>query len=228
MRIDDLTSVRPEKQYGAAAPVKNGGEDFSAVLDSALSQRQAGLERIFAEASRRHGVALDLLKAVAKTESNFNPSATSRCGAMGVMQLMPETAAGLGGADAYDPGQNIMGGAKLLRRLLDRYDGRLELALAAYNAGPANVDKYGGVPPFEETRSYVNIIMNLLDGAAGISIPEEYGDHYSADHIARREEDGPAADAVFETVPQYLGSALQLALQMSLPDDGDEENRKII
>jgi soluble lytic murein transglycosylase-like protein len=100
-----------------------------------------------------------LLTAVIKQESGFDSSAHSSAGAMGLMQLMPDTAKSLGVKDAYDPVQNLEGGARMLRGLIDRYGGRLDLALAAYNAGSGAVDKYHGVPPFAETRSYVQAIL---------------------------------------------------------------------
>ena len=120
------------------------------------------LNRYFQQASETYGVDVNLLKCIAYAESNFNPNSTSRSGAMGVMQLMPKTAEGLGVRDAYDPQQNILGGAKYISIQLKRFDGDVELALAAYNAGPGNVKKYGGIPPFEETQNYVKKIMKMF------------------------------------------------------------------
>lgn len=131
----------------------------SASADSSGAGCTPELENYFAEAAALYGVDIDLLKAVAKAESNFNPSATSGAGAMGIMQLMPDTASGLGIADAYDAHDNILGGAKLIAEYIKRYDGDLSLALAAYNAGPGNVDSYQGVPPFEETQNYVKKVL---------------------------------------------------------------------
>ena len=137
---------------------------FSEVLTrSSLNPGSVDLDAIFEAAGLRYNISPNLLKAVARVESNFRPDATSRSGAMGIMQLMPGTARGLGVTDAYDPEQNIMGGAKFLRQMLDQF-GDIQLALAAYNAGPNNVTKYGGIPPFEETQNYVKKVMEYLGG----------------------------------------------------------------
>lgn len=120
------------------------------------------MDDIFEEAARATGVDVRLLKAVGKAESGFDPYATSSCGAMGVMQLMPSTAASLGVQNAYDARENIMGGARYLASLLQQYDGSEVLALAAYNAGSGNVAKYGGVPPFKETQTYIARVMEYM------------------------------------------------------------------
>ena len=131
------------------------------------------LEQIFQKASNTYGVSKDLLKAMAKAESNFRADATSHCGAMGIMQLMPQTAASLGVTDAYNPEQNIMGGAQYISRLLEKYNGNLSFAVAAYNAGSGNVDKYGGIPPFNETQNYVVKALRYLE--EGVTIPDSSG-----------------------------------------------------
>jgi len=104
-----------------------------------------------------------LIKAVIANESGFNATATSNVGAQGLMQLMPETAASLGVRDAYDPVQNVAGGTRYLRGLLDRFGGDKRLAIAAYNAGPGAVEKYGDIPPYRETRNYVQNVLASFD-----------------------------------------------------------------
>ena len=133
------------------------------MLGGKISGVSEDMDAIFEDAASCFGLSSRLLKAVAKAESNFNPKAVSKAGAMGVMQLMPATARSLGVSDPYDARQNIMGGAKYLKENLDRF-GDVRLALAAYNAGPNSVKKYGGVPPYSETQNYVKKIMGYLGG----------------------------------------------------------------
>jgi soluble lytic murein transglycosylase-like protein len=117
------------------------------------------LEQAVARAARQHRVSPALLLAVMKAESDFNPTAISKAGAVGLMQLIPETAIRHGVRNLYDTEDNIVGGAKHLRYLLDRFQGKLRLALAAYNAGERKVDRYGKIPPYRETQLYVKKVM---------------------------------------------------------------------
>ena len=137
--------------------------------DSSISTTD--LNSIFQKAADTYGVDIDLLKAVAKAESNYNANATSSAGAMGIMQLMPATAKSLGVRNAYDPEQNVMGGARLLASHIQKYNGDIALALAAYNAGSNAVDSYGGIPPYAETQNYVNKVLAYYN--KDITIPDQ-------------------------------------------------------
>jgi soluble lytic murein transglycosylase-like protein len=119
-------------------------------------------------ASRQHELPPALIKAVIAAESGFNPQAISHKGAQGLMQLMPDTSASLGVEDPLRPDQNVRGGVRYLRHLVDRY-GDLSLALAAYNAGPTAVDRYGGIPPYRETRAYVKRVLTYYRAYDGLS-----------------------------------------------------------
>lgn len=167
----DFDSVLEAETCVYATPASNGLQ--SDITKNASNSESVSapedLDDIFKEAASKYGVSENLLKAVAKAESGFNANAVSSAGAIGIMQLMPSTAASLGVTDPYDAAQNIMGGAKLLSRLLKKYNGDTSLALAAYNAGSGNVDKYGGIPPFKETQNYVSKVLAYLDGYGGNS-----------------------------------------------------------
>ena len=119
------------------------------------------INELIDEYSQKYGLDSDFVKAVVKQESGFNEKATSKCGAMGLMQLMPGTAKALNVADPYNARDNIEGGVKYLKGLMDRFDGDMKLALAAYNAGPNVVKKYNGIPPYNETQNYVKNIMSM-------------------------------------------------------------------
>ncbi len=152
---------------------KTGNKDIQS-FSSYMEEEKKDLDQIFNEAAIRYNVPVELLKAIGKAESDFRADAVSRSGAQGIMQLMPKTAEYLGVTDSFDPEQNIMGGAKYIKELLDKYEGNTSLALAAYNAGMNNVKKYGGIPPFEETQNYVVKVhkymqQNLEAGTATVN-----------------------------------------------------------
>ena len=148
--------------------------DFQNILDSKVESKKdsAKISRdeindLISKYSDKNGLDEDFVKAVINQESGFNPNATSKCGAMGLMQLMPSTAEGLGVKNAYDAEQNIEGGTKYLKGLMDRFNNDKSLALAAYNAGPNAVKKYGGMPPYAETQNYVKSILSKYDRMKG-------------------------------------------------------------
>ncbi|MCB9475918.1 MAG: lytic transglycosylase domain-containing protein [Deltaproteobacteria bacterium] len=151
------TAAAPE-----AAPEKTAAVDPAERLHDLDNPKAKSVERIVDYASKHYGVPKRIIHAVIKAESSYNPKATSPVGAQGLMQLMPGTAKELGVSDAYDPFQNVMGGTRYLRQLLDRYDGNLRNTLAAYNWGPHRVDKYGTQRLPDETRGYLARIHGLL------------------------------------------------------------------
>ena len=173
-----------EKQFATLSNVgKSPDADFQSILNSKLSDvenkkenktfspekatkitNRTEIDGLIEKYSDKNGLDKDFVKALVRQESGFNPNATSKCGAMGLMQLMPATAQGLGVTNPYDIEQNIAGGTKYLRSMIDRFEGNEKLALAAYNAGPNAVKKYGGIPPYQETQNYVKNVMSIYQG----------------------------------------------------------------
>ncbi len=137
----------------------NWGSSEASVLPS-YSRNKNAFDPIIKQAASQHGISEGLIKAVMHTESGFNVNARSPVGAQGLMQLMPATARRFNVSNAYDPHQNIMGGAKYLSWLMKRFNGNTSLVLASYNAGEGNVAKYGGIPPFKETQDYVRRVSS--------------------------------------------------------------------
>lgn len=165
-RVASAKATQTSAQTKAVSQKASSG--FSTALKNAVEQSQnqktsGSLDDIFNEASSKYHVPVRLLKAVAKAESGFQADAVSCCGAQGIMQLMPSTAASLGVQNSFDPEQNIMGGAKYISQLLSSFDGNAKLAVAAYNAGSGSVKKYGGVPPYAETQNYVKKVLGYAD-----------------------------------------------------------------
>lgn len=155
VKFGDLIS-KPSTRVSANLYTAQVNNSVSTDKVSAKEKVQALVSKI----SRKHGVDEKLVNALIKQESGFNPNAKSRVGALGLMQLMPATAKGLGVTNPLDPEQNVEGGVKYLKSMLDKYNGNIILALAAYNAGPNAVDRYDGVPPYKETQNYVKSILS--------------------------------------------------------------------
>ena len=182
--ISEINNTGKGRPEGTTILSKNA-KTFKNVLDgiqaagkaenTAVSGTTNTLDSIFKKAASTYGISEKILKAVAKTESDFQVTAVSKAGAMGIMQLMPATAKELGVSDPFNPEQNIMGGAKLLASNLKEFGGDLKLALAAYNAGSGAVRKYDGIPPYEETQNYVKKIMGDLENDAAIDINSVLG-----------------------------------------------------
>ena len=167
-----------ENQFQSLVSFANAPDaDFQKILETSVkkdknptSVTRSEIDNLITKYADKNGLDEDFVKAVINQESGFNPNATSHCGAMGLMQLMPATAQGLGVKDAYDAEQNIEGGTKYLKGLMDRFDNDKSLALAAYNAGPNAVKKYNGIPPYAETQNYVKKVLSKYDTYKGANI----------------------------------------------------------
>ena len=176
-RIEQITGS-PVHIPGIPQPQDDQAASFASVLQAQMSASEpspldsadapnapamlapAQIDALVNDNASAQDVDPALVKAIIANESGFNASATSDVGAQGLMQLMPGTAAALGVSDSYDPAQNVAGGTKYIKQLLDRFDGNVRLAVAAYNAGPGAVEKYGGVPPYAETQNYVQNVLS--------------------------------------------------------------------
>jgi soluble lytic murein transglycosylase-like protein len=180
-RIADIVGLRPDDAPQAAPPTPAQSGRFAQMVSQAVGTTGPALdvaapttlppapvapERIDQLVQQNAAVwQVDpaLVKAIIANESGFNANATSSVGAQGLMQLMPETAAGVGVRDAYDPAQNVAGGTRYLKQMLDRFGGDVTRAVAAYNAGPEAVVRYDGVPPYAETQNYVTNVLGSYD-----------------------------------------------------------------
>ncbi|MBE5902362.1 MAG: lytic transglycosylase domain-containing protein [Lachnospiraceae bacterium] len=221
MDINSVSHVTEKQATSTESTTKTRSTGFSKELQQAKTKTTT-LDAIFQKAADTYHVDVNLLKSMAKAESEFHNNSTSHCGAKGIMQLMPATAKYLGVKDPYDPEQNIMGGAKYISRLLKQYNGNVNLALAAYNAGSGNVKKYGGIPPFKETQNYVRKINGFM--RKGVTIPKELnvvpnksGTDYSSVNTANTNQ----------TTTQTVGSADSNASTTQATASGQTETAAI-
>lgn len=227
----EAARIAAEKAAEEAAKAQNN--DFASVLENTAAAADStptsvvcpeNLAEVFTEASATYGVSEKLLICMAKAESNFNPAAVSSAGAMGIMQLMPATASALGVTNAFDARENIMGGASLMAQHLQKYQGNVSLALAAYNAGSGAVDQYGGIPPYAETQAYVQKILGYMD--TEITVPSYTG---GADNTNTYTASGSASagtPANTYSAPAADTSSLD-ALSALTGDDRDRANAAI-
>jgi soluble lytic murein transglycosylase-like protein len=167
----------------APVPVQQASQKTAKMLPIADPK----IEKVIQDMATRHGVDVNLIKAIIKAESNNNPKAVSSKGAQGLMQLMPPTARNLGVANSLDPAQNVDGGVRYLKQLMALYSGNLELSMAAYNAGPGAVERHGGIPPYRETQQYVKKIGNLY---GSLRSQTETPEPHRSNIVRYMEEDG--------------------------------------
>ena len=197
----------------------NWGASDASVLPS-YSRNKNAFDQLIRQAAQQHGVSEGLVKAIMHTESGFNIHARSPVGAQGLMQLMPATARRFNVSNAYDPQQNIFGGVKYLSWLLKRFNGDTRLAIAAYNAGEGNVDKYGDVPPFRETRDYVKRVtsryQNLYASGLGTPLSESNSNTPSGQVLAQSANYSTNTNNSTESVPM----AKQYSRQIITLSDG--------
>ncbi len=184
LTLQRISAIERQFQMLAGEPPKVDN-NFQKILDSSIKDKDGKVSNplnrhlvgkdvskeeindLIETYSQKNGLDADFVKAVVKQESGFNEKATSRCGAMGLMQLMPGTAKSLGVKNAYDAEENVAGGTKMLANLLKTYGGDKKLALAAYNAGGGAVKKYGGIPPYQETQNYVKNVLSIYNKYKG-------------------------------------------------------------
>lgn len=162
-KLMEQNSVNTSSFSSVSDSQKGGGIILGGSYQTGTTSSLTGnFAEIIEKTAAKYNVDPTLVQSIIKAESNFDASAVSSAGALGLMQLMPATAASLGVSDPLNPEQNIEGGVKFLSKLLSRYNGNVSLALAAYNAGPGAVDQYGGIPPYAETQTYVNRVLGYM------------------------------------------------------------------
>ncbi|MBE9527875.1 MAG: transglycosylase SLT domain-containing protein [Proteobacteria bacterium] len=161
-----ISNVPVSNKYLWMMPENERGGGSNKVISSANAS--VSYDTLIYNVSRRYGVDPNLVKAVVRAESDYNPSAISRAGARGLMQLMPETARLMGVKNIHDPVDNVNGGTRHLSRLIKKFNGKLPMALAAYNAGEGAVKRYGRIPPYKETQRYVKKVLKFYDFYSGV------------------------------------------------------------
>ncbi len=172
--VSAAVAQSPKREMAAPELQRNVSPDTQAIM-SGHKITQSQVDDIIMAAAQRHGVDVNLVRSLIKVESNFNPRAISNKGAMGLMQLMPRTARELGVANPFDPAQNVDGGVRHFKGLLQDFHGDIQLSLAAYNAGAGAVARNGGVPPYTETRNYVNRITRMYGAHNAFTAGPKFG-----------------------------------------------------